>query len=369
MHGVTVTLLEKRATLNTASRASTFHSPTLEILAELGVIGPMLAKGAMIDAIQYRTREEGIVAQFPMSLLSDETRFPHRLHLEQAAVTALILETMTIDNKIKMIFNNEVIKIKQENNEITVTSRDAHGNESEFAGAYLIAADGGHSAIRTMLGVTFDGAEYPHKVLRVMTDDAMETWLPGLAPLTYVFAGVHSMSLLRMPDCWRLILRVPAETGDETALAPDWIAARLRDVLPTDGTLPRLIHRDVYGASKRVAARYRVGRVLLAGDAAHLTNTRGGMNMNCGIHDAYSLAEVLARTLSDGDERRLDDWATARRRVATGMLIPRTDRSVAGGPGFLESIRAVAADKRAARDYLVTAAMLDMTTHDISKLR
>ena len=169
-------------------------------------------------------------------------------------------------------------------------------------------------------------------------------------------------SFLRMRDCWRIILRVAKEVDDATALEPDWILARLKEVIPHCDRLPAVVMKDVYGASKRVAERYVAGRIVLAGDSAHVTNTRGGMNMNCGLHDAYAVALAIVRALRGEGPDVVAAAAAERRRVATDLLIPRTDRNVAGGEQWLEKVRAMAADPAQALAYLRTTAMLDMTT-------
>jgi len=238
--------------------------------------------------------------------------------------------------------------------------RHGAGHET-LDGAFLIAADGSRSDGREALRIPFDGEEYPDKILRVMTDDDLDALLPGIAPVTYLWNGTKSLSFLRMPDCWRIILRVPKEIDDERALDPEWILPRLRDVMPRIERLPNVLMKDVYGVSKRVAARYRDSRVILAGDSAHVTNTRGGMNMNCGIHDAYAIAGLIVEALRGGDSALVEKAADERRRVATQMLIPRTDRSVAGGPAWLEQVRAMAASTAKTVSYLRTTAMLDMT--------
>jgi 2-polyprenyl-6-methoxyphenol hydroxylase-like FAD-dependent oxidoreductase len=128
-------------------------------------------------------------------------------------------------------------------------------------GAFVIAADGSRSDVRAALGIDFDGSDYPDKILRVMTDDDLDVLLPGIAPVTYLWNGPRSVSFLRMPDCWRIILRVPKEIDDRTALDPAWILSRLHDTMPQCTRLPNVLMSDIYGVSKRVASRFREGRI------------------------------------------------------------------------------------------------------------
>jgi 2-polyprenyl-6-methoxyphenol hydroxylase-like FAD-dependent oxidoreductase len=356
--GIDVVVLEKRAGLNTASKASTFHPATLEILDDLGVLEPMMGQGEIVRRIQYRT-PEGPFAEFVLADLADRTRFPFRLHLEQARLTPLLLARIDARDNAQVLFDTGFETLTQDENRITVTA-DRGGEKLTIAADYLIGTDGARSAVRDALGLAFDGMVYPHKILRVMTPDDLDNVLPGIAAITYLHNGPKSLSFLKMPDCWRIIIRVPEEVTDETALQDGWFAERLREVLPSWTTPPAVGGRDVYGASRRVASQYQVGRAFLAGDSAHVTNTRGGMNMNCGIHDAQALTHAMIRALRDNRPALVAAAADERKRVAEEMLIPRTDRNVAGGESWLQKVRELASSRSSAADYLATAAMLDM---------
>lgn len=348
--GAEVTLLEKRDGLNTASRASTFHPPTMEILDRLGCVAPLLDEGALVDRIQYRT-PAGVFAEFPLSLLAGETHFPFRRHLEQARVTPALTARLKVLPNATLRFGAEVAGVAQHAAGVRVTLADG----GTLAADVLIGADGGRSAVRAALGIGFPGVTYPHRVLRLMTRDDLTRLLPGLAPISYLHHRGRSLSFLRMPECWRIIIRVPPETPESAARDDAWILARLRDCLPAWDAVPATLHRDVYAASRHLADRFHEGRVFLLGDAAHLTNTRGGMNMNAGIHDAWTVARAL---LAGGIGAA--QAAAERHRIARDLLLPRTDRSVAGGEGWLDRVRVTAADPAAARAFLREGAMLDM---------
>ncbi|MBR3194607.1 FAD-dependent monooxygenase [Bosea sp. (in: a-proteobacteria)] len=356
--GVDVVVLEKRAALTAASKASTFHPATLEILDELGVLAPMLAEGEIVKRIQYRT-PDGPFAEFVLADLAERTPFPFRLHLEQARLTPLLLAQIEASPNARVLFGAGFEALTQDENGVNVTA-DRDGAPLTIRADYLLGTDGARSAVREALGIAFDGMVYPHKVLRVMTSDDLDAVLPGIASITYLHNGSKSLSFLKMPDCWRIIIRVPGDVPDETALQDGWFADRIREVMPSWTKPPTVLGRDVYGASRRVASHYHVGHAFLAGDSAHVTNTRGGMNMNCGIHDAKALAEAMIRALREHRPELVVTAATERKRIAEEMLIPRTDRNVAGGADWLQKVRDLAASRSSAIDYLATAAMLDM---------
>ena len=356
--GVDVLVLEKRGALTAASKASTFHPSTLEILDTLNVMETVLAEGEIVRKIQYRT-PDGPFAEFVMADLAERTAYPFRLHLEQARVTPLLLAQLQALPNARVLFDAEFTAVEQLDAGVLVRA-GLDENAVEIRAEYLLGTDGAHSAVRQALGIAFDGVVYPDKILRVMTTDDLDAVLPGLAPISYLFNGAKSVSFLKMPDCWRIILRVPASTPEETALRDEWLAARLQEVLPSWTTLPGIVDRDVYGASRRVASAYFVGRAFLAGDSAHVTNTRGGMNMNCGIHDAFVLANAMIRALREQRSELVEAAAIERKRVAEEMLIPRTERNISGGEAWLDKVRDIASSRASAADYLATAAMLDM---------
>lgn len=357
--GVPVTVVERRPELASASKASTFHPATLAILDAMGVFEPLRGRGQIVDRIQYRTAADGIFAEFALEVLGKETKFPYRLHLEQAQLTPVLLERLLAHPHARARFGAELVGFEQDDDRVIArVQRD--GAEERIEAAYLIGADGSRSDVRRLAGISFEGVDYPDRVLRVMTTDDLGALLPGIAPVTYLFNQGKSASFLRMSDCWRIILRVPREADDATALDPEWILARLREVIPHAKRLPTVLMKDVYGVGRRVAGTYRSGRVLLMGDSAHITNTRGGMNMNCGIHDAWVITRALADGLNGAGRGVVDAAADERHRVAIEMLIPRTDRNVAGGDAWLDRVREMAADPAKQLGHLRASGMLDM---------
>ena len=346
--GVSVMVVEKRVGLSAASLASTLHPPTLEILDGLGVLAGVVHLGHRADTIQYRDPDE-VFATFDMGDLAGRSRFPFRLHLEQSYITPVMLERLQGSPHACVRFGCAVTEVVAEGSGVAVTL----GDGTVVRAGWLLAGDGARSTVRQALGIGFEGVDYPDRILRLITPDDLDRVLPGIAPVTYLFNGARSVSFLRMRDCWRIILRVPGEVPEAVALDEAWIAARFEALMP-GVALPRVVGKDTYGASRRVASRFREGRVVLIGDAAHVTSTRGGMNMNCGVHDAVALAAAIA---GGGDVGAV---AAVRHDVATRLLIPRTDRTVSGGPAWTAHLRETARDPQAAVAYLHGAAMLDM---------
>jgi 2-polyprenyl-6-methoxyphenol hydroxylase-like FAD-dependent oxidoreductase len=348
--GVPVAVFEKRDGLNTASRASTWHPPTLVILDRLGVLPPLQPHGVRVDRIAWLTAGQGADAAIDLAALAPHPH-PYRWHFEQARATPAILAALPAG---AVRFAAGVVGAKQDAHGVTLHLADG----THERGALAVAADGAHSALREAAGIPVERGAYGHRVLRLVTPVPLERHVPGLAGagVAYVFEQAASISLLRMPGVWRIILRVPPDTPDDAALAEGFRAPLLRRFLPGLPGLPEplpVASADVYGVAKGIAASMRQGRILVVGDAAHVTNTRGGMNMNAGLHDAATLAATIAAGADPAA------WAASREQVTRTVLLERTDRAVASALAWRDEAVAAARDPEAARAWLRAACMLD----------
>ena len=358
--GVHVTVLEKRDQLNQASKASTFHPPTLAILDRLGTFGPFQADARHVGSIQYRTTDRGVLGDISYDLLAGLTTHPFRKHLEQSRLTALLLERLRSQPGVELRFNTGLDAIVANDADGVVLRVDNDGRTETLKTRFVLGTDGAHSQVRQSIGIDFESTAYSGRILRARADESLQSLIPGMAPVTYLVGDTHSASFLHMPDCWRIILRMDAGTDDETAMSDDWIFERLIALVPRMEALPHLIGRDIYGASKAIASQNRVGNVYLCGDSAHLTNTRGGMNMNAGIHDAYTMARAIVRAIQDGDVQGLASASNKRLQIARDMLLPRTDTMVSKEGSWIERVSKLLEHPDLARDHLTTSSMLDM---------
>ena len=162
-----------------------------------------------------------------------------------------------------------------------------------------IGADGARSAVRRAIGVELSGDIYPETTILATTLYPFHEKLEGLSNVSYCWKPDGTFSLLRLPGVWRVSLYARDGQTTEQALEDDAQQELLHDIVPDAGRIEVLETRP-YRIHKRLASTYRSGRVLLAGDAAHLNSPSGGMGMNGGIHDAFSLCEKLIAVLQDG---------------------------------------------------------------------
>jgi 3-(3-hydroxy-phenyl)propionate hydroxylase len=312
--GVPVTVLESGSRLSDESRASTFHPPTLDMLDDLGAARPLIAQGLVAPKVQYRSKRDGILAQFDFGDIADLTRHPFRLQAEQFKLTRILLDQLKDIPHFEIAFDTAVEQVEQTKD--LVHARIRRGTSLETAsGRWLIGADGARSAVRQSLNIEFEGFTWPERFLVVSTPFDFSAVLPDIVSVTYVADPVCWYFLLRVGEVWRVMFPVPPEMSDEAATAPEYGQAMLRSIVPgTDKFDVR--HTTLYRVHQRVAQSFRKGRAFLAGDAAHINNPLGGMGMNGGVHDALNLAQRLAWVWKgEAPETELDRYDLQRRQV------------------------------------------------------
>ncbi|WP_067831783.1 FAD-dependent oxidoreductase [Actinomadura kijaniata] len=349
--GLEVTVLEAGAALAAESRASTFHPPTLEMLADLGVVEELMARGLVARTFQYRERRGGVVAELDLSVLAGDTPFPFRVQCEQSRLTPILrYHLAALGGEVR--FRSPVRKVLPHADGVVAVTADGR----RVHGDWLVGADGAHSAVRRSLGIAFEGMTYPERFLVASTREDLAALIPGLAPVNYLFDPDEWLVLLHTPDHWRVLLPTADGTGDadETARLP----GRLRGVVDREWDVA---HASLYRVHQRVAARFRHGRVVLAGDAAHVNNPLGGMGMNSGIHDAVLLADALADVAAGHDDRLLDQAAEERRAVALTYVrrITHDNWERLRDPAARhDDLRALAADPARLRAHLLRTSMI-----------
>ena len=364
-HDIPVIVLEAEPALPETLRASTFHPPTLDMLASTGVLDDFLALGLKAPTLQYRERA-GCIAEFDFGRIADVTAHPYRLQCEQFKLNRLLYEKLATLPGAEVRFSSEVTGVEEEDGTSVTAVVEQGDGRRRFRGRYLVGADGARSNVRKALDIPFDGFTWPERFLVVSTPFRFDEHFAGLAPVSYFADPVEWFFLLRVPGLWRVMFPTRPEESDDDVLSDASVERRLQSVLPT-GTPYPVEHRTLYPVHQRVAARYRQGRAFLAGDAAHINNPLGGMGMNGGIHDGYNLAERLVRvwhgTAPDTD---LDGYERQRRPIAleyanvhsTRNKLNLEARDPARQEQFRRTMSETAADPKKAYDYLLQVSMI-----------
>jgi len=309
--GIAVEVLESGTGISNEMRASTFHAPTLDMLDELGAAPEMIRQGIIGPRVQYRRRDQSLIAEFDFGLLADVTRHPYRLQCEQFKLTR-ILHAMLTDNPLYSVrFNAALAQAEDHGDAVTALLEDG----TRLSGSYLIGADGARSAVRKSAGIGFDGFTWPERFLVLSTEFDFATIIPGLSDVSYYADPEEWFFLLRVPGVWRAMFPVRGNVSDEEVMTPEFARARFARVVAGRDDYP-VKHTTLYRVHQRVAETFRKGRILLAGDAAHINNPLGGMGLNGGVHDAVNLVEKLVPVLRhEADADVLDLYDRQRRGV------------------------------------------------------
>ncbi len=364
--GIQVTVLERNAKSAQDLRASTFHPPTLDMLERFGLAQELLTQGLVARYTQQRDRTAGIIAQFDMQLLENDTRYPYRLQCEQWKLNDLLIQRLSKFSHVTVLMNAQVESVEQDAQGVSVNAL-INARPEQLRADYLIGADGAWSAVRQSLGLAFDGFTYPERFLVVSTAFEFADHMPKLSYVNYVSDPQEWCVLLRVPTLWRVLFPTRAQESDDEVLNDAAIEARMQALLHRPSRYDT-VHRTLYKVHQRVAAKFRRGRVVLAGDAAHINNPIGGMGMNGAVHDAFNLSDKLVQILNHGaDDALLDRYERQRRAVAIEYINANTARNKKimeeSDPHVRretqDHLRAIADDPVASRDYLRKTSMMD----------
>ncbi|HSD41541.1 MAG TPA: FAD-dependent monooxygenase [Burkholderiales bacterium] len=366
--GVPVVVLEATAALTHDLRAGTFHPPSLEMMAPYGITDEMHRTGLPVRHWQLRDRQEGLIAQWDLDLLRDETPYPYRLHLEQHRLTPILYDKASRLPQVEVRFASPVVDVGQDADRAWAVVETPAGRK-RIEGKWLVGCDGGRSAVRRRLGVEMEGFTWPERFVVVSTgyDFAQH----GITPNAYVADPEQWAALFKMPDeggagLWRVAFPVPPDEADETTLSEGEVERRMQYFVPRPERYA-IRYKSIYKVHQRVAKAFRRGRILLAGDAAHLNNPLGAFGLNGGIHDAINLAGKLGPVCrGKADATLLDRYERQRRTVnieyvqdgSIRNLKTLAERDPDARRRRFDELRRINADPVQAREFLLQSSMI-----------
>jgi 2-polyprenyl-6-methoxyphenol hydroxylase-like FAD-dependent oxidoreductase len=319
--GVDFVLIDQLAEGTNTSRACVVHARTLEVLTELGVTAELHRRGIVVPRFTVR---EGPHTLATVVFSGLPTPYPYTLMVPQNVTEAVLLDRLhAAGHEVHRPY--QVTGIAADATGVTVTVTDGTGQLDTIRAGYVIGADGMHSTVREQAGIGFTGDSYPSSFALA---DVRMTW-----PLAR-----DEVSLYLSPQGITLVAPLPDDGGTDRYRvvatmdeAPERLGiADIQDILATRGPRDTVDVTEVIWSSRfrvhhRVADHYRAGRILLAGDAAHVHSPAGGQGMNIGIQDAVALARLLARVAAGEPDALLDGYEATRRPVALGV-VAFTDR-------------------------------------------
>ncbi|MDX3904935.1 MAG: FAD-dependent monooxygenase [Pigmentiphaga sp.] len=370
--GIPVTVFEQEPGPVKDQRAASLHPTTLAMLDDLGVTRTIVPRGLVSETYQYRDRVSGrLVAEFDLRQLADLFRFPFVLQYEQYKLTRDIAQQYANESDFDVRYDHAVTAVHQHADRVEIDVRGPDGLR-RYRGAYLIGADGGRSTVRKAAGIPFEGFTYQERFIKIATSFDFQKAHPDYAYRNYFSDPNEWCNLFKVrgedgEGLWRAIFPTRVDETEEEALSEAGVEARLQKFFPKAGRY-EVAYCNVYGVNQRVAQVFRRGRVLLAGDAAHVNNPIGGMGMNGGIHDAVNLAGKLGAVLQHGaDEALLDLYSRQRRHAAVAYVQAQTiankkmleEKDERSRQQKFDELARIAEDRAGARQYMRRASLLE----------
>jgi 3-(3-hydroxy-phenyl)propionate hydroxylase len=358
-HGVT--LLEAQEGIDDSPRASTTQPPTLEILAQLGLIDEYIRVGLVSRTFQFWDRGTlERIAEFDFERLRGATDFPFVVQTEQHKLANMaIAQLRAMGHTVRMGYR--VLALEQSSDAATVRCE----NGEQFSADFVIGADGGRSTVRKLLGIEFEGFTWPERFLVITTKFDFAAAL-GCCLRNYMADPDEWTNLFKvagddLQGRWRAVYNTRQDETDEEALSDAAVRARLARIYVPEGQRDYL-HLNLYNVHQRVAKHFRKGRVFLCGDAAHVNNPIGGLGLNSGIHEAWHLAQVLSE-----DSPELDAYERVRRPLNIEYVQEQTvankkrleEREPAQRAKRFQELRRMAEDPARHKAFLMKASLLE----------
>jgi 3-(3-hydroxy-phenyl)propionate hydroxylase len=347
--GQQVTLLEAQDRIDDSPRASTTQPPTLEILAELGLIDEYMRLGLVARTFQFWDRAtRTLVAEFDFERLRGETAYPFVVQTEQHKLANLCIERLK--GKADVRLGAAVTDLSENNDRVVVKT-----SEATFTADYVIGADGGRSTVRKCLDIEFEGYTWPERFLVITTKFDFAKAL-GCCFRNYMAGREEWTNLFKvagddLKGRWRAVYNTRPDETDEEALSDAAVRARLSRV---HAPAADWVHLNLYNVHQRVAKQFRKGRVFLCGDAAHVNNPIGGLGLNSGIHEAWDLARILT------EEKDLERYERVRRPLNIRHV---QEQTVANKKRLeersLEELRETAGNPERHKAFLMRASLLE----------
>jgi 3-(3-hydroxy-phenyl)propionate hydroxylase len=324
--GVSVLLLEQHPRhTGEGSKALCMQRETLEIWARLGVGETVAQRGVQwnVGRTYFRDRE-----LFSIRLPSSEAdHFPPFVNISQTEVEELLLGRLGELAEVDLRWGHRVTGVRQDGDGVRLSCETSQGT-AELTVAYAVGTDGAHSSVRHLLGMGFPG--HSHDDLFLICD--IRARLPFPRERRFFFdppwnPGRQVLVHPQPDDTWRIDWQVPSGTDVDAERASGAFDRRIRQIVGEE-TEYELTWATAYRFHQRLAPRFRVGRALLAGDAAHLMSPFGARGLNSGAADAENLAWKLELVLAGRAPEALLDSYDAERRAAALENLAVTDASM-----------------------------------------
>ncbi|MGD9661420.1 MAG: FAD-dependent oxidoreductase [Porticoccaceae bacterium] len=362
--GVEVALFEAEYDIHYTPRAIAYAWTIFAGLEYFGLLEDMLAEGMIVDTRSWRRFSNDDTITYNHDAVKEITNRPFSLTLGQDIIGQILVRHLALYDNVRVYWGHKFVDLEQHPEHVTVTLETASGKVRHDA-AWVVGADGGRSQVRKNLGLKLEGWTWPERFVAtdIYYDFDEFGWDSGYLVDPEFGAVVYKLS---KDNLWRVTYAesrvLPVESVAER------IPAFMQAILPGKKTYD-LVLFSPYNMHQRTAPNYRVGRVLLAGDSAHVTNPTSGFGLMGGMNDVFTLCDPLAAVIKgDVDDSILDDYARLRRKVYNEVTTPVSSESKrlvfnSSDPERLDwdfaQLKARQQDPEAMRKFLMVPAALE----------
>ncbi|MFT4583982.1 MAG: 3-(3-hydroxy-phenyl)propionate hydroxylase [Gammaproteobacteria bacterium] len=318
--GSRVTIFESNAQLNDSPRAVAYHYPVLSHLEKHGILQDCIDEGLVRQDFAWRIHETGELIRWDLSCFDGLEAHPYAMHLHQGHLSKILEKHLAPMSNVDIRYSTKLVSCLQHDGGVVAKLTGPNGDE-EIEGDFLVGADGASSTVRSdVLGYDFFGFTWPQRyvALNIYIDFEQHDFQNIAMQIDHEYGGV--ICKLADPNYWRITFMEDPALPIEN-LRQRIIEKLVRHVPVADYTLDGFAP---YRMHQRVTDRMREGRILLVGDAAHVTNPTGGLGLTGGMFDSFALIEVLNRVIHDNvNDSLLDFYDCDRRRIFIEHTSPR----------------------------------------------
>ncbi|MBZ5494546.1 MAG: FAD-dependent monooxygenase [Acidobacteriia bacterium] len=310
--GLRYRIIETRASQSEHSKALAIFPRTLEIFDMAGLVGPFLEAANRVTSVTVVSHGRTLA---DMRFAPEQSPYPFVAMVPQNVTEKLLVEQLRRAGG-AVEYETKFVSAAEQDNYVDVTM-DRKGATTKLRASFVVGCDGAHSAVRHLLNLRFEGAEYDDTF--ILADLETNQTLPAdqlqLCPSELGPVAVFPMSATRR----RIVASIKTTEGDAPSL--DLVRRILAERAPS-GLEARALHWSAYfRIHHRQVAHLRVGRFFIAGDAAHIHSPFGGQGMNTGLHDVWNLAWKLDLALhGHGNEELLESYSAERRPVIKNVI-------------------------------------------------
>lgn len=372
---IPVVVFDALAVTPTAHRAATTHSSTLDLLDSVGIADTVINQGLTARYFQYRYLQTNeIFAEFDFGRLAAETSHPYAVQLEQHKTVAIALEAAKKFPHFEFHREHNVLDVVNATDYVEVKTQTPDGDERRWRGRYVLGCDGGRSTVRKSQDIGFPGFTWEERFIIVASYFDYEK-ADNYRYRNYLADPDMWCSVFKIPGpdgtgMWRNLFPVMTEESDEAVTSENHIRHLIDGCFSFAGDL-EIVHRNLYTVHQRVAESFHKGRILLAGDSAHVNNPLGGMGMNSGIADGLNIAEKIKQAWkkkSVDDQALFAQYDRQRRPLAEKYVqaqsIQNKETLQAKDPvkanARFEELRKIAEDPKRHIAFLMNASLINM---------